>query len=95
MYGLIYTKQYQTQFYKLDKSVRINIFNKLPELLTDKKFKRLKYFNVGILKVGQYRVGFLDKEEKRILLFVGTHKEYEEWYSKQTKERLLEILKEY
>jgi len=28
-------------------------------------------------------------------LFVGTHKEYEEWYSKQTKERLLEILKEY
>lgn len=92
---LTYTDEFSYGLEKLDNSISINVIKKIKQSMIERNFKKLKHFNVSILKVGQYRVGFLDKEDKRILLFVGTHKEYEEWYSKQTKERLLEILKEY
>ena len=92
---IIYTDEFSYELEKLDNSISIHVIKKIKQSMIERNFKKLKHFNVNILKVGQYRVGFLDKEDKRILLFVGTHKEYEEWYSKQTKERLLEILKEY
>jgi mRNA-degrading endonuclease RelE of RelBE toxin-antitoxin system len=92
---IIYTDEFSYELEKLDNSISIHVIKKIKQSMVERNFKKLKHFNVNILKVGQYRVGFLDKEEKRILLFVGTHKEYEEWYSKQTKEKILEILKDY
>jgi len=92
---LTYTDEFSYGLEKLDNSISIHVIKKIQQLMIERNFKKLKRLNVNILKIGQYRVGFLDKDENRILLFVGNHKEYEEWYSKQTKEKLLEILKEY
>lgn len=88
----IYTDEFSYELEKLDNSVSIFVIKKINQSIIEKKFKKLKHFNINILKIGQYRVGFIDNEDKRIFLFVGTHKEYEQWYSKLTKEKMLEIL---
>ena len=40
----------------------------------------LPYF---VIEVGQYRIVYKYYEEKelKIIYFIGTHKEYEKWYS--------------
>ena len=92
---ITYTNEFSYGLEKLDNSISIHVIKKIQQSMIERNFKKLKHLNINILKIGQYRVGFLDKENERILLFVGTHKEYEEWYSKLTKEKILEILKDY
>ena len=67
---------------KLDHSIRKRIIKKLKQLFQERKTRKLKVgLPYNVIEVGQYRICFVEdkKEKKRILYFVGTHKEYERW----------------
>ncbi|VVB74965.1 Uncharacterised protein [uncultured archaeon] len=80
----MYLIEYSSKWFKfwdnIPREERERISKKLLELKEKKSFRHLKlgspYF---VLEVGQYRVCFIEEESKRILLFVGNHKEYEKW----------------
>ena len=43
----------------------------------------MKKLNLFVKKVGQYRIVYVKDivEKKKIIYFIGDHKEYEKWYS--------------
>lgn len=81
MYEIVFAESYFKFWKNISLDTRSKIIKKIELLKTDKKFRHLRsglpYF---VQEVGQYRVCFLEKDNTRILIFVGNHKEYEKWY---------------
>lgn len=80
MFELHYHPEWDIHFSKLDNSIRILIKKKINQLKLLSGARHLKhglpYFVVG---VNQYRIVFEEFENIRRIMFVGNHKQYEEW----------------
>ena len=83
MFELSFSEDWDKFFKKMDKESREKIWKKiqqLKELQTARHLKKgLPYF---VLETGQYRICFIEKQNKRTIAFAGNHKQYEKWYSK-------------
>jgi len=80
MFEIGYDKDWTSFWKKIPREQHERILKKILELKEDKQFRHLKlgspYF---VLEVGQYRICFIEEDTKRILMFVGNHKDYEKW----------------
>ncbi len=74
--------KWEEYYSNLDPSIKKRVIKKLKQLFQERKTKKLKFgLKYNVLKIGQFSVCFAEneKEKKRILYFVGNHKEYEKW----------------
>ena len=48
-----------------------------------KEIKKFRHLKLGspffIVESGQYRICFIETKNKRILMFIGNHKDYDKW----------------
>ncbi len=83
-YQIVLSEEAYSQFRKLDRSVKKKISKAIDYLKTHDSGKRLKKFNnLFVKKIGQYRIVYVKdgEETKKVVYFIGDHKEYERWYS--------------
>ncbi len=84
LFRLDYADGWDRFFAKMDKSQQARIWKKIQSLKTRPSARHLKkgvpFF---VLETGQYRICFEEKGKARIVMFAGTHKQYEKWLSKQ------------
>ncbi|MEK6852874.1 MAG: type II toxin-antitoxin system RelE/ParE family toxin [Nanoarchaeota archaeon] len=84
MYTLKFSEESYKAYLKFDKSVQERVKNKIQQLKED--YKKRRHLRLGkpyfVEEVGQYRIVYelLDKEV--IVLFIGKHKDYEEYLKK-------------
>ena len=84
MFEIHLSEEAYKQFKCLDKSVKKKIAKAIDSLKNRDTGKRLKGFsNFFVKKVGQYRIVYVkdSKEKRKIVYFIGDHKEYEKWYT--------------
>lgn len=85
-YELLFHKDWDKYFEKLDKSIQKKIGKKIIQLKEGSFSKHLKY-GIGffVVKSGQFRICFKVEEKNRKikLFFAGKHKDYEKWIKEQ------------
>jgi mRNA-degrading endonuclease RelE of RelBE toxin-antitoxin system len=67
-----------------DKGVQQRISKKIKQLKSESSSRHLRYgLPFFVEQVGGYRIVFETNEEqrKKTILFIGSHKQYEKWYS--------------
>lgn len=83
MFTLDFEQNWDKLFKKMDKGNQEKIWKKiwqLKELQTARHMKKgLPYF---VLESGQFRICFIERENRRTIAFVGDHKQYEKWHLK-------------
>ena len=83
-YSLRFDEDWDKHFKKFDASVQEQLVKKINQLRQPLKHRHMKqglpYF---VEQAGGYRIAFeIDEQTKtKIIRFVGTHKQYEGWYS--------------
>ena len=72
-------------FQDFDKSIQIMILNKFEKMKQPLFARGLKSSRYLIEEVGQYRIAFIQDDATKIkfIYFVGNHKQYENWYTRQ------------
>ncbi|MBI5226806.1 hypothetical protein HY994_06280 [Candidatus Micrarchaeota archaeon] len=82
---LEYKTGWDDQFHGFDNSVRIQILKKLQQMKQPLSGRGLHGSHFLVEEVGQYRIAFEQDRDARIkfIHFIGTHKQYEEWYRNQ------------
>jgi len=80
MFEVTFDQDWSHYWKKVPREQHERVLKKIQELKEDKQFRHLKlgspYF---VLEAGQYRVLFTEEQNKRTLLFIGNHKDYEKW----------------
>lgn len=68
-------------FANLDKSIRLQIMKKFDQMEQPLRARGLHSSSYKVEEVGQYRIAFIENEEKRtkFIHFVGDHKQYDKW----------------
>ena len=82
-YSVIFHEEAKRRILALDQSVRKRILNRIARMKTEPAGRHLRHgLPYFVAEVGQYRIAYeVDEETKRrIIQFVGDHKEYSEWY---------------
>jgi mRNA-degrading endonuclease RelE of RelBE toxin-antitoxin system len=82
-YSVIFHEEARRKIFALDHSVRKLILKKIARMKTEPAGKHLRHgLPYFIAEVGQYRIAYEvdEAEKKKIIQFVGDHKEYAEWY---------------
>lgn len=87
-YFVVLERSAANQLNKIDKSVKLKILKKIKKLEEKNSSRHLKKgFPFFVAEVGQHRICFEVREKckpmKKIIHFVGNHKEYEKWYSEK------------
>ena len=84
-YSIAFTDEASEMLSRLDKSIQIRLFKKIVQLeredFSSRHLKQgLPFF---VEEAGGYRIVFEmnEREKKKVVLFVGDHKQYEKWYS--------------
>ncbi|MBI5036242.1 hypothetical protein HZC09_02770 [Candidatus Micrarchaeota archaeon] len=83
-YALEYDSGWDIYFEKFDPAVQARIMKKIIQLKKPLKHRHLKHgLPYFVEEAGGYRVAFQveEKLKKKIIRFVGDHKQYEEWYN--------------
>ncbi len=82
-WSLVFKKGWDKFFKKFDSSVQKKILKKFNKMKHSLQARGLKSSRVVVEEVGQYRIAFYQNEEFKIkeIHFVGTHKQYEKWFS--------------
>ena len=82
-YEAEYDQEWPEYFYKLDNDIKIRVAKKIGKILNYPNKRHLKKSSFFVDEIGQYRIVYMIFEERRKvrLFFVGTHKEYERWYT--------------
>ncbi|MFH0817624.1 MAG: hypothetical protein V1909_03235 [Candidatus Micrarchaeota archaeon] len=84
-YSVIFTREAEESFLGLDKAVRIRIAKKILQLEREGFASRHLKFGLPFFveEIGGYRLVFetLEAEKKKIVIFVGSHHDYQKWYS--------------
>ena len=84
MFELLYSPGWDVHFSRMDKSVQAPIIKKIKQLVFLGKTRHLEHgLPFFVVECGQYRICFKEKDNKRIVVFVGDHKQYEKWYESQ------------
>ena len=70
-------------FKDFDRSVQKRILVKLEQMKQPLQARGLHESRFRIEEAGGYRIAFIQDDENRVkrIHFVGTHKQYESWYS--------------
>ena len=84
-WSLEFKPGWDEHFKKFDKSVREKILKKLAQMKQPLKGRGLHSSRYQVEEVGGYRIAFIVDEQSRMkkIHFVGNHKQYEKWYSKE------------
>jgi mRNA-degrading endonuclease RelE of RelBE toxin-antitoxin system len=83
-YALDFADGWDAHFNKFDKSVQAKITKKILQLKQPHPSRHMKHgAPFFVEEVGGYRIVFIviEKEMMKRIEFVGTHKQYEKWYS--------------
>ena len=90
-YSVIFTEEAEEAFLRLDKAVRIRIAKKVLQLERNGFVSRHLKFGLPFFveEIGGYRLVFemLEREKKKLVIFVGSHGAYQKWYSTKQKSR--------
>ncbi len=85
MFIVEFHSHWEKYFCILSEEIKIRVIKKIKYLSEHPKSQRhlkfgLQYF---VSELGQYRITYkiFESENKIMFYFVGTHKEYEKWYS--------------
>ncbi|MDO8339489.1 MAG: hypothetical protein Q7T16_02420 [Candidatus Burarchaeum sp.] len=69
-------------FSKLDKGMKVRVMKKIEQLAGGISARHLKQgLPICVCEIGQYRLCYHEDKDAavRTLVFIGTHKDYEEW----------------
>ena len=83
MRNIIFSDSFRNNFVHLDKPIQKRILKKLEQLKNPEKISRHLKRNTRFFveEIGQFRIVFeFIASQKIILIFVGTHKEYEKFF---------------
>ena len=81
MYELAYADDWDKYFKKMNKDIQRKIWKQIQQIKHLEKAKHLKHgLPFFIVETTQYRLDYKKEENKRIIYFVGSHKQYEKWY---------------
>lgn len=84
MFELSFADDWDIYYSKLDNSIKEIIWKKIQQLKILEKPRHLEHgLNYFVVETGQYRICFEEKQNIRIIAFVGNHKQYEKWCKKQ------------
>ena len=84
MFELVFTEGWDKYYIKLDNATREIIWKKIQQLKTKQAARHLKHgLPFFVVESGQHRICFEEKQTMRIVVFAGTHKQYEKWYKQQ------------
>ena len=84
LFYLEYAVGWDKFFAKMDKAQQERIWKKIQSLKTRLGARHLKKgLPFFVVETGQYRICFEEKEKVRLVMFAGTHKQYEKWLSQQ------------
>ncbi len=82
-YFVIFHEEARRRLLALDRSVRGRILNRIARMKIEPAGRHLRHgLPYFVTEVGQYRIAYEvdETEKKKIIQFVGDHKEYAEWY---------------
>lgn len=82
-YSIRYEPGWDIHYLSMDNSTQIKIYKKILQLKKPLKGRHLKFgVPCFVEEVGQYRIVYkqLDELQIRKIIFVGDHKQYEQWY---------------
>jgi hypothetical protein len=81
MYKLDYVNDWDKYFKKMNKELQLKIWKKTQQLT---KLEQPRHMKLGlpyfVVETNQYRITFKQENKKRMIYFVGNHKQYEKWY---------------
>jgi len=81
LFELVFAQGWDCYFYKMDKSVQKPIMKKIQQLKFLGKTRHLEHgLPFFVVEAGQYRICFEEWSNKRVIVFAGSHKQYEKWY---------------
>ncbi|MEM3556174.1 MAG: hypothetical protein QXF56_05630 [Candidatus Micrarchaeia archaeon] len=67
---------------RMDASVRERLIKRIARMREEPPGRHMKHgLDFFVIDVGQYRIVYTCKGSCKTVYFVGTHKEYERWYS--------------
>ena len=83
MYDAEFDQDWLRYFQPLDKSIKERIAKKVGKILSSPTKRHLKKSLFFVDEIGQYRIIYrvFEENNKVRFYFVGTHKEYEKWYT--------------
>jgi len=84
VYNIILKDGWDVNFRSFDKPIQDRIMKKILQLRHSNTARHLQHgFQFFVHEVGSYRIAFenYEREKTRRIIFVGTHKQYEKWYS--------------
>lgn len=84
-YALFFKPGWDRHFKNFDLSIQQRILRKLDQMKQPLPARGLHASRFKVEEVGGYRIAFIQEEEKKTksIHFVGTHKQYEKWYSEK------------
>jgi len=66
---------------EMDASARNRIIKRIARMRGQPPGRHLRHgLDFFVEEVGQYRIVYTFEEDKKIIYFIGSHKEYEKWY---------------
>jgi mRNA-degrading endonuclease RelE of RelBE toxin-antitoxin system len=83
-YSLAFAEGWDENLKKFDKTVQFRLMKKMAQLRGELKSRHLKHgVPFFVEEVSGYRIAFkiIEEERTKRIEFVGTHKQYEKWYS--------------
>ncbi len=85
MYKPKFEKEWSRYFYALDEGIKERVAKKIDKILEYPNKRHLKKSSFFVDEVGQFRIVYMIFEEDKLVVFyfVGTHKEYEKWYTQE------------
>ena len=86
VYKAKFDQEWSSYFKVLDEGIKERIAKKIDKILVYPNKRHLKKSSFFVDESGQYRIVYMVFEDDKavIFYFVGTHKEYEKWYNKES-----------
>ncbi len=69
---------------QLDKSIKERIVKRIGRMRDEPVGRHMKHgLDFFVEEIGQCRIVYVCESQEKLICFVGTHKEYEKWYSEK------------
>ena len=82
-YRLDFKPNWDLYFKDFDKTTQQHILSKLDKMKQSLQARGLHSSRYKVEELGGYRIAFIQDDENHVkhIHFIGTHKQYEKWYS--------------
>jgi N-methylhydantoinase B/oxoprolinase/acetone carboxylase alpha subunit len=85
LFELFFADGWDKHYRKLDNAAKERMWGKIQHLKTMQAARHLKHgLPFFVVEACQYRICFEEKQNKRTVVFAGTHKQYEKWCKSQS-----------